>query len=466
MKRKIYHKLLMIAAMAIITTLLSSVAICYQLFGNQVIDDLRTQARVLERMAGGEMVKELTELAVELEQAGLRVTVIAADGRVVFDSGADEQSMDNHRDRPEIKEAWQRGEGWAIRRSDTRDKNTFYYAMTTDDGTVLRVSREAGSIFKIYAAAIPIMLVVTAVIFGLCALVAGVLSNSLIKPVKVTAANLTKNNKKPGKILIGPPLPQAEGDTYEELQPLLDTIREQNESLLSYVKIRQDFTANVSHELKTPLTSISGYAELIENRMVDNPEDITRFAAEIHSNANRLLTLINDIIRLSELDSWEKDGTEHHDDFETVDLFDVAQSCVNILKVSAAKHQVTIGIEGEKAYVSSTRQMMEELIFNLCDNAIRYNKENGTVKVSVWKRGHQVILTVNDSGIGISQEHQERIFERFYRVDKSRSKSTGGTGLGLAIVKHILARHGAELELSSESGKGTQITVTIPDQSV
>jgi two-component system phosphate regulon sensor histidine kinase PhoR len=219
--------------------------------------------------------------------------------------------------------------------------------------------------------------------------------------------------------------------------------------------MRQEFTANVSHELKTPLTSISGYSELIETGMAAD-EDVIRFAGEIHRSSNRLLTLINDIIRLSELDA-SPHGTDGGCD--TVDLYDLAKDCVEMLSVSAKKHHVTMELCGESCVLRSDRRMMEELLYNLCDNAIRYNKEGGTVKVEAVQKENTIRLTVEDTGIGIPKEHQERIFERFYRVDKSRSKQTGGTGLGLAIVKHIVAKQGAKLELVSEEGEGTKITV-------
>ena len=216
--------------------------------------------------------------------------------------------------------------------------------------------------------------------------------------------------------------------------------------------MRQEFSANVSHELKTPLMSISGYAELIEHGM--SGENTERFASEIHKNAARLLTLINDIIQLSQLDGGKKD-VEYRD----LDLFPLARECVDMLQMNAQKQNVTIRVQGGEAPVFADKQLMEELIYNLCDNAIRYNKKDGTVTVTTGIENGHTFLSVKDTGIGISAEHQERVFERFYRVDKSRSKATGGTGLGLAIVKHIVAQHGAKLTLESEQGKGTEICV-------
>ncbi len=246
-------------------------------------------------------------------------------------------------------------------------------------------------------------------------------------------------------------------EAYEELSPFIDAIKSQHDDVVQNAMMRQEFTANVSHELKTPLTAISGYSELIENGMASSESETRRFAKEIHGNANRLLTLINDVIRLSELD-----GEEVEELLEPINLKEIAETCVNMLQINAEKHNVTLTFEGESVVIMSTKQMMEEVLFNLCDNAIRYNREGGNVHVTVKDRLSQAVLTVKDTGIGIPKVHQERIFERFYRVDKGRSKSTGGTGLGLAIVKHILLRLGAIITVESEAGKGTEITAVFP----
>lgn len=214
-------------------------------------------------------------------------------------------------------------------------------------------------------------------------------------------------------------------------------------------KMKQEFTANVSHELKTPLTSISGYAEMIETGIAQ-PEDVTRFAARIHKEAGRLLGLIRDIIKLSELDEGREEPA-----FEQVALQPLAEECAAILQPAAERQEVTFTIEGEGDTVEGNRGLLFELLYNLCDNAIRYNRPGGRVTVTLGER----FLSVSDTGIGIPEKHQARIFERFYRVDKSRSQATGGTGLGLAIVKHIAERHHAAIELNSCEGSGTTITV-------
>ena len=221
-------------------------------------------------------------------------------------------------------------------------------------------------------------------------------------------------------------------------------------------KMRQEFTANVSHELKTPLTAISGYSELIENGMISSESEIRRMAGEIHSNSGRLITLINDVIRLSELDE------EQEEVLQKIPLLVAAKSCVQMLQINAEKHGVTLTLEGEEVSLWGTRQMVDEVLYNLCDNAIRYNKENGSVTVKVHRQNDCAVLIVQDTGIGIPEECQKRIFERFYRVDKGRSKSTGGTGLGLAIVKHILVRLKGKLSLVSKPGEGTTITSVFP----
>lgn len=240
---------------------------------------------------------------------------------------------------------------------------------------------------------------------------------------------------------------------YRELSTLMDTIRKQQKGIVDNADMRQQFTANVTHELKTPLTAITGYSELIENGMASG-DDVKRFAGEIRRNSLRLLTLINDTIRLSELDMVGEE--EEHEYF---DLYDVADTCLNMLQITAEANMIELRLSGSHGTLYANKAMIEEVVYNLCDNAIRYNVKGGEVEVSVKDDFRKVILSVKDTGIGIPKEHQSRIFERFYRVDKSRSKEKGGTGLGLAIVKHILARYGAEIYIASEVGKGTEIIV-------
>ena len=216
---------------------------------------------------------------------------------------------------------------------------------------------------------------------------------------------------------------------------------------------RKEFTANVSHELKTPLQSIIGSAELLENGLV-KPEDTERFVGNIKKEASRLVALINDIIRLSQLDEDSEPATE------SVDLYELSKEVIEVLSVSAAKRQVNLELKGESCIIKGIRRYLYEIIYNLCDNAIRYNKENGKVVIDVSQKDGNTVLSVTDTGIGIPAEHQSRIFERFYRVDKSHSKETGGTGLGLSIVKHAVGYHDGTIKLDSKVNEGTVITVT------
>ena len=435
MKRKINKMLVLIATLAIFLTMLLITIVYYDLFRRQVMEDLHSYAMLLKDYTNTE---EIQCISVQSEEENLRVTLIDTDGQVKYDSEADKQKMENHSQRPEIVEALEKGEGQAVRNSQTLSQNTFYYAVQLQDGSVLRVSKDAKSIYSIFAKALPSLLVIFAILVVMCLVMAHFLTGKLITPIERLAENMDE---------------QEETADYEELTPFIKMIKKQHQDIMKNAKLRQEFTANVSHELKTPLTSISGYAELIETGMASEA-DVVHFAHGIHNSANRLLTLINDIIRLSELDSAEQEVS-----FERLNLYDLARTCVEMLSMSAGKHDVDISIHGGECYIDGNKQMIEELLYNLCDNAIRYNNAGGSVEVETYFRDGHSHLVVRDTGIGIPKEHQERIFERFYRVDKSRSKSTGGTGLGLAIVKHIIARHNAELELESELGKGTTIRV-------
>lgn len=439
MKKKINIQFILITMLAIIITVFSVSFVYYELFKDEVMEDLKTYAHVL---IYSDSYQNAEKNVKGFQDDKIRITMIRPDGKVDFDTNADIGGLDNHGHRPEVIEAFKKGDGESIRKSKTTDLNAFYYAIRLENGSVLRVAKEAGSIFNVYEKSFPIIGVITICLFVLCLVLSHFLTKSLVQPIEQIAKEIDNCSN-----LV----------VYKELKPFLSTIQKQHEDILKNVKIRQEFTANVSHELKTPLTSISGYAELIENGMATN-EDLHRFATEIHRNSNRLLTLINDIIRLSELDTVDQSIS-----YEEVNLYNVSFNCVDMMRVNAKNHKVKIDIEGHDVFINANVEMIEELVYNLCDNAIRYNNKNGRVLVKVYRDDENAYLEVEDTGIGISKENQERIFERFYRVDKSRSKSTGGTGLGLAIVKHIVAQHtGATINVKSKIGEGTTITVIFP----
>ncbi len=436
MKKKINIYLLLTVFLTLVATLLMAVAIFHHMYREQIVDDMQTYAEVLSGMisSGEELNERYTN-----PQPELRVTVIGSDGAVIYDSQAGRESMSNHSDRPEVREAEKNGEGYSVRHSDTLDSDMYYYAVCLRDGDILRISKEEKSIWSVFYNTMYGIVGIGVLMLLICFVLSRYITASIVRPIEKLAKDING---------------ASQIDTYEELMPFITTIQEQHKDIIKGARMRQEFTANVSHELKTPLTSISGYAELIETGIAGENE-VQRFAGEIHRNSKRLLTLINDIIRLSELDGGHADIS-----CSEVDLYDIATSCVEMLQLNAEKHSIKIECHGQRCLVRANKEMMEELLFNLCDNAIRYNRLGGTVDVTVEKKEGHPVLTVADTGIGIPKESQERVFERFYRVDKSRSKLTGGTGLGMAIVKHIVAQHDARIELHSEVGKGTRIVVT------
>lgn len=436
MKKKIYLHCMVLAAIAILETLLLTLGVSYDMLKKQVMSEIRSYAYLISDISDGEDMAWSYFNSLNNE---LRITVIENDGTVKYDNCADATQMENHAQREEIKEALSSGEGEAIRNSDTLSENLFYCAVANENGYIIRVSKQASNIWGILIRMLPLIFFIVILLLIICAALARFITNRMISPIEKVAEHMDDLDSV---------------EVYEELKPFIATIRKQHEDIMKSATMRQEFTANVSHELKTPLTSISGYAELMENNLVD-ADNIVNFAKAIHQNADRLLTLINDIIRLSELDAIQSSP-----EFEELDVYAIAQNCVQMLQVNAQNHGVTISANGSSQLIKANKQMIEELVYNLCDNAIRYNKKNGEVEVAVARTKEGVVLSVQDNGIGIPKEHQERIFERFYRVDKSRSKETGGTGLGLAIVKHIAQVHGALLEVVSEVDQGTKIMVT------
>ena len=442
MKQKINIRLSLIALIAIITTTVGITMVYYSLFQGQVRNDLKQNAVLLvetdlfqNAYTSG---KESSENLEHLSSGNLRITWVDADGTVLFDNDTDIAGLSNHLDRPEIQRAFENGEGESTRRSDTMNMNTFYYALLLENGTVLRVSTQARTIVSVLITALPVIAGIIVLILLGCVLIGHLLTGQLMKPIEEMAENLDDGNRVPA---------------YRELEPFADKIRSQHENILAAAKSRQDFTANVSHELKTPITAISGYAELIENRLIDSEAEV-HVASQIRHNADRLLSLVTDIIQLSELDHRELPRK-----FEQLDLFSVARECVNEHVLMASQRNIKLICSGTSAEINADRRLVREMIDNLLQNAIRYNKENGTVKVHVTIENGHPMISVEDTGIGIPADQLDRVFERFYRVDKSRSRETGGTGLGLAIVKHIAELHSAEIAIHSIVDEGTEIVV-------
>ena len=422
MRQRINKNLILIALLAVLASVISITYIYYGMFQERVRSDLEVCIELLKDthyLESPDIDPEAIDLKTDIRD--LRVTWISEDGHVLYDNDNTAAKLENHLNRSEIIDAINTGKGEAVRVSDTMSVNTFYYALRLDNGTILRVATEAQSIFVVFAGA------------------SQVLTSQIVKPIENIAENIDRPN------LEAP---------YNELYPFLNKIKHQHETILENVQVKQDFTANVSHELKTPLTSISGYAELMEFDKEATKQQ-KHFAGEIRKNANRLLKLIEDILYLSKLDDQSRQI-----EMDRVDLKNVVKRCINEAAIAMAERRIKLSSDLDECYVRGNEDMLYELVENLIQNAIRYNVEDGTIFVSLKNVGEEVKLTVKDSGIGIPEKDQAKVFERFYRVDKSRSKKTGGTGLGLAIVKHIAEIHEAAIDLQSKEKEGTAITVT------
>lgn len=432
MRLKIQKSMMVILAVTLVLFYVILSVILY----NQNLSILRAEVRqeakyicTAVNISGTEYLEQMDNI-----DESTRVTRIDADGSVLYDSRRDADTLDNHSGREEVKEALKSGEGEDVRRSVTVEKDLYYYAMLLDDGSVLRVSREVDSLASTALAMLPVIggLAVLIIVFAM--LLAKWQTSRLIKPIN--------------ELDLEHPL---DNDVYTELSPLLTAMDRQNKEKEAVSNMRKEFSANVSHELKTPLTSISGYAEIMKNGMV-RPADIPVFSERIYKEARRLITLVEDIIKLSKLDEESVELEK-----QEVDLYDLTREIISRLAPQASQKNVRMELTGEPVKYTGIRQILDEMVYNVCENAIKYNNDGGRVTVWVGNTLEGPKISVADTGIGIPAEHHERIFERFYRVDKSHSKERGGTGLGLSIVKHGALLHGAKVSVESTPGKGTKI---------
>ncbi len=549
MIKKIFRGIIFVAGAVLIASLVIIMSSLYEYFGS--VQDMQLANGAKLAAAGVE--ESGTTYLEKLESNSYRITWVAADGTVLYDTQSDASGMENHADREEIKEALQTGEGASIRYSSTLMEKTIYHAIRLSGGTVLRISISRATAGALAFGMLQLILIVMVLALVLAFVLARKIAERIARPLN--------------RIDLDKPL---ENDAYEELSPLLDRLNQQQlyistqlldlqhqrdefsqitgsmkEGLVlldakgkiisinptacrlfgaesscvgkdfltversrdishaikeaiadghSEIRIlrfgqmyqldisridsggdiigsvllafdvtdkefaernRREFTANVSHELKTPLQSIIGSAELIENNMV-KPEDMPRFVGHIKQEASRLLALIEDIIRLSQLDEG---GTLP---MENVELLALCEEVSVNLNDAAEEKKLRVSVSGKETTVYGVRRLLYEVVYNLCDNAIKYNVEGGSIDITVNSDEKNALITVKDTGIGIPPEHQSRVFERFYRVDKSHSKASGGTGLGLSIVKHAVAYHHGKIDLQSGTGKGTSITVSLP----
>ena len=549
MTKRIFRSILLVAGAVLLASIVLIMGVLYGYFGGvqerQMEDELTLAVAGVET-DGADYLK-----AVDTDR--FRLTWVAADGTVLYDTQADAAGLENHAGRTEIAQAMQSGSGSSTRYSSTLLEKTMYYAKRLDDGTVLRIAISRGTVGVLVLGILQPVIIVAVAALILSNLLAHRLSARIVDPLN----NLDLEH----------PL---DNDAYEELAPLLGRISRQHELIerqmeqlrretQEFTQItnsmreglvlldhhgcvlsinpaalrlfgadgacvgkdfltvdrgveltgaieaalrdghseiraqrgtqlwqfdlsrtgeagaeagtvilafditeqeraelsRREFTANVSHELKTPLQGIIGSAELIENGMV-KPEDMPRFVGHIRQEAARLVALIGDIIRLSQLDEDVALPSE------PVDLLDIAQEVRTNLTPAATAKGVTLRVDGSGARMNGVHRLLYEIVYNLADNAIKYNREGGSVRITAETEGRDAVVRVADDGIGIAQEHQEHVFERFYRVDKSRSKASGGTGLGLSIVKHAVQYHRGTIRLESTPGAGTTVTVRFP----
>ena len=440
---KLRNKIQKSMILVIVTTLLIAYAMTTVVVYRQNVGvmerEIRQEAQYIRaaiRDAGEGYLDEAASV-----QKETRLTLISQDGQVLYDSEhTDEVTLENHKNRPEVRQAVNLGEGQDVRRSDTLEQEMFYYALRLDDGTILRVARSMDSVLRTALEVLPGMTVIAGIMLAFALALSRWQVRRLIRPIN--------------ELKLDDPL---ENEIYEEITPLLRRIDEQNKEKDAIANMRKEFSANVSHELKTPLTSISGYAEIMKNGMV-RPEDMKKFSERIYNEASRLITLVEDIIKLSKLDEGEIEVEK-----EDVDLYEMTREIVSRLAPQAQARKVRVEVTGESVIYHGIRQVLDEMIYNICENAIKYNKEGGSLSVWVGStlKGKKVIVT--DTGIGIPKDQQERIFERFYRVDKSHSRAIGGTGLGLSIVKHGAAYHNAQVQVSSKPGEGSTFTVIFPE---
>ena len=439
MRKKIFKNMMLMTAITLLVAAVGILFGSYRFFSNQFEQQVDREGKIisdaLNEMNEQQRMDFLNSFSTD---EPLRITLIEKDGTVLFDNMYSSNTLENHLQRPEVQKALQNQIGKDIRFSQTYGGYTYYFAVMLKQGQILRVAFITSDIVKLFANIIPIVCVCLVVSLIVGFLLARRMTQKIIKPI---------NNMDFQK-------PSMNG-TYEELRPLVQRIKRQNEERSKNEKMRQEFSANVSHELKTPLTSISGYAELLESGLVQG-DDVMNFAQKIHKEATRMSNLVNDIIKISKLDE-HRVGIEK----ESVDLLKVVLDVKDRLELVAEKQKVTVRVSGQQVIVTAVEQLIDEMVYNLCENAIKYNKTGGTVYMNVGMESGRARLEISDTGIGIPKDCQDRVFERFFRVDKSHSRQTGGTGLGLAIVKHVVEYHNGSISLSSTPNQGTTIVVTL-----
>lgn len=413
----------------------------YNYFEQQIFNELENEATFIEDFILNHQYDEIMNFDTKN-----RITLIHKNGEVFFDNKVDIQNLENHFTREEILGALQNKQAKVSRFSSTMTEKTLYYAKLLSNQDILRISCNQHSVAVLVLGMSQSLLIMFVIAIIICAVIAKFVSKKIVEPLnKINLENPEDTN------------------VYQELKPFTHRISEENFEKAQREELRQQFSANVSHELKTPLTSISGFAEILKNGGTDK-QTTKDFANTIYEETQRMISLVNDIIKLSKLD--EKSISQEK---EEINLTELSKDIITTLLPVAEKKNVHIDFEAENPnFINGVRSVIYEMVYNLVENAIKYNKNDGKVIVKIEKKPENpssrikpvVILSVSDTGIGIPKNEQERVFERFYRIDKSRSKESGGTGLGLSIVKHGAKYHNAKVALSSQEGKGSTFTIS------
>lgn len=442
MTKRIFASIGTVAILVFLASLILILTVLHGYYFNVQKEQMKLQTSLVAEGVELSGVEYLKQLAPEEH----RITWISADGKVLYDTAKDETGMENHMDREEVKEAFESGYGESSRMSSTMTQRLFYSAKKLNDGTVIRVSDARYSIWLLLFGILQPLLLVSVFAILISLLLAHRLSKRIVEPIN--------------QLDLDHPMETTE---YPEIFPLQKRLAKQQEQIARDKEklenaslIRRDFTANVSHELKTPIQTISGYAELMQNGMVE-AEDLPRVADRIYSESRRMSQLVEDILELSHLESGLEAPAR-----EAVDVYTVAQNAVESLAIQAEQKGITLELTGEQTEIIGVPEQIYTIIYNLCDNAIRYNRPGGSVSVRVGSEDVNAVIEVADTGIGIPKEDYDRIFERFYQVDKSHSREVGGTGLGLSIVKHAVGTHGGSIRVESVENAGSTFTVTLP----
>lgn len=462
MRRAILKKFIQLLFLALVLNTFVAYVVTSSVLLNRTREDMRFSLETVDEMFDyeGDMVRQEEELERVAKRNNSRYTLMTIDGDVLVDTGvADETAMDNHRQREEIIEAIEVGFGYAVRRSDTLGIQMLYVACMSRDGQyILRLAAPYSGMSEYIKLLLPAIMLSFAVAFIFCVSEAERFSKSITSPLFKISQEMMKIDGEYTEF-------QFENCPYEEINVIAETttkmsrnVKEKQLRLEQERQIRQEFFSNASHELKTPITSIRGYVELMASGMVTSEEARSDFLKRIKKETMRMTNLVDDILMISRLESRGAKA-----DIVNLHVRELLEEAAASLTMQAAERDIIIHTECKTNFtIQADQRQMTELFTNLIGNAVKYNNEGGSVWVKVWKEEHDMVLTVRDNGVGIPEESKERIFERFYRVDKGRSRKQGGTGLGLSIVKHVVSFYNGTVQVKSKVGAGSTFTVRLP----